>query len=856
MKPVYLEFCGVNSFSEPAAVDFAKLLEFGIFGIFGDTGSGKSTILDCVGFALYGTVARARAGSVADIIHYQKDEAFVRFDFEIFYEGRRRKYRVERLLKRKNAAQTVTVYEDCGGWIAVASGCRESNAFLERVIGLEQRDFEKCIALPQGEFAQFVKAQRGERLKLISRLFDLEQFGERLVKQVNRKFNEANASLQVAEARLEPYAEVSAARNAELSAELEALREEGKAAKAALGGAQAEEKSLAARFARKTEAVKAEARLRELEEIGPAMRKRGEELSRLDGAAAVLRVAREGMEIKESRLAAERELEAAKARLSAAEEGLASLPAGSEEEAEAEIERLTALSEKASAAENSRRDLKRAEEALAETLGKEKEEGSRFVGFSYESLKSELVRKIGELGEGDFLSFAEEHGKPALFREEYAAFAQEIEDLTLLHPEIGEDSRPISQKYRALSQGERADFAELRRAFEERERARRKLSDDLLELERRQGNYLLHLQRLEELSKTAERLRGEIEGLRSRLAEAPPLAETVRALEAAKTAKRQRAERRGRLTEQLSSARAALAAAEEKVRGEERALGMLRKRCKEALEAGGFGSVAEAEALAARYGDPVRARAEYEAYQNELAAVRARRKEFEGEDFSGVDEQTLRSAQAALAAAEEAVRAAAGRTALAESELARSEKLLSEKTALEETRTAAAASKNVYEQLKKLIEGNKFMEFVAEEYLQTIAINASGRLLSLTDGRYFLRYEKGFYVGDNFNGGNLRGVHTLSGGETFLVSLSLALSLGAEICARSMRPIEFFFLDEGFGTLDERLVDTVMDSLERLRGENFSIGVISHVEELKHRIDRKLTVKKATEKHGSQIVNE
>ena len=94
----------------------------------------------------------------------------------------------------------------------------------------------------------------------------------------------------------------------------------------------------------------------------------------------------------------------------------------------------------------------------------------------------------------------------------------------------------------------------------------------------------------------------------------------------------------------------------------------------------------------------------------------------------------------------------------------------------------------------------------------------------------------------------------MSGGEMFLVSLSLALSLSSEICARSLRPIEFFFLDEGFGTLDEKLVDVVMDSLERLKSENFSIGIISHVEELKHRIVKKLLVKKATEEHGSQIL--
>jgi exonuclease SbcC len=115
-----------------------------------------------------------------------------------------------------------------------------------------------------------------------------------------------------------------------------------------------------------------------------------------------------------------------------------------------------------------------------------------------------------------------------------------------------------------------------------------------------------------------------------------------------------------------------------------------------------------------------------------------------------------------------------------------------------------------------------------------------------------LQYDKDFKVGDNLDGGNLRAVRTLSGGETFLVSLSLALSLSAAICLKSLRPIEFFFLDEGFGTLDEKLVDTVMDVLNKL-SKNFAVGLISHVEELKHRIDNKIVVTGANERHGSQV---
>ena len=145
------------------------------------------------------------------------------------------------------------------------------------------------------------------------------------------------------------------------------------------------------------------------------------------------------------------------------------------------------------------------------------------------------------------------------------------------------------------------------------------------------------------------------------------------------------------------------------------------------------------------------------------------------------------------------------------------------------------------------------MEFVAGEYLAEIADAASDTLLKLTGGRYFVRYEQGFFVGDNFNAGQQRSVNTLSGGETFLVSLSLALALSAAIYAKSLRPIEFFFLDEGFGTLDEKLIDTVMDSLEKLKNRHFSIGLISHVEELKHRIGHKIVVNAAPEGGSSSI---
>lgn len=148
------------------------------------------------------------------------------------------------------------------------------------------------------------------------------------------------------------------------------------------------------------------------------------------------------------------------------------------------------------------------------------------------------------------------------------------------------------------------------------------------------------------------------------------------------------------------------------------------------------------------------------------------------------------------------------------------------------------------EQIQKLLKGNSFVEFIAEERLRYVAREATETLGLLTRYRYALEIdtENGFVIRDNGNGGVIRLVSTLSGGETFLTSLSLALALSKQIQLKGQSPLEFFFLDEGFGTLDSTLLDLVMDSLERLSSTQRVIGLISHVPELKSRIQRRLIV--------------
>lgn len=169
-------------------------------------------------------------------------------------------------------------------------------------------------------------------------------------------------------------------------------------------------------------------------------------------------------------------------------------------------------------------------------------------------------------------------------------------------------------------------------------------------------------------------------------------------------------------------------------------------------------------------------------------------------------------------------------------------------TELEKRRIELQQLKDRLDQLQALCRANQFVEFVAEEYLASVAADASIRLGSLTRNRYALELDAagGFVIRDDSNGGVRRPVSSLSGGETFITSLALALALSNQIQLHGAYPLEFFFLDEGFGTLDPDLLETVMTSLERLQSERVNIGIISHVQELKQRVSRRLVVQHAS----------
>ncbi|WP_449539397.1 AAA family ATPase [Ferdinandcohnia sp. Marseille-Q9671] len=166
---------------------------------------------------------------------------------------------------------------------------------------------------------------------------------------------------------------------------------------------------------------------------------------------------------------------------------------------------------------------------------------------------------------------------------------------------------------------------------------------------------------------------------------------------------------------------------------------------------------------------------------------------------------------------------------------------------LEERRNELETLVEQYNKLQSIFKGNSFVEFIAEEQLVHVSREATERLGILTRQRYAVEVDSqgGFIMRDDANGGVRRPVSSLSGGETFLTSLALALSLSAQIQLRGEYPLQFFFLDEGFGTLDADLLDTVVSALEKLHSKQLAVGVISHVQELRARLPKRLIVEPA-----------
>jgi exonuclease SbcC len=196
-----------------------------------------------------------------------------------------------------------------------------------------------------------------------------------------------------------------------------------------------------------------------------------------------------------------------------------------------------------------------------------------------------------------------------------------------------------------------------------------------------------------------------------------------------------------------------------------------------------------------------------------------------------------------------------------EQQLADVQLKIEKKKELEAEISALRPQHNVASDLAFVLQANHFGAFVQSEALRVLAEDGSRRLHDLSEGRYQLRVAEAgqdFEIIDRWNGDEARSVRTLSGGETFLASLALALTMAESLpgLAPGQRvALESIFIDEGFGALDPEALDRAATALDALRAKNRMVCVVTHLEELAERMPSQVQIVKSQSGSRIQLVS-
>lgn len=153
-------------------------------------------------------------------------------------------------------------------------------------------------------------------------------------------------------------------------------------------------------------------------------------------------------------------------------------------------------------------------------------------------------------------------------------------------------------------------------------------------------------------------------------------------------------------------------------------------------------------------------------------------------------------------------------------------------------------------ELAQALRSDQFIAYIQQEAYRRLADTGSMHLNTLSSGRFSIDFDRDeFTVLDQWNADESRPVTTLSGGESFLASLALALALAEGLSGlshgRGKFALESLFLDEGFGTLDAETLDVVLQGVENLSTTDRLVGIISHIPELADRMPSRIHVRKA-----------
>jgi exonuclease SbcC len=798
MRPIRLDLQGFGSYTGSETFDFTDA-EF--FALTGPTGAGKSTVLDAICFALYGRTPRWPKSATQNSLAPSSVEGRVRLVFgaagqhyvatRILRRDRNGKVKtttaaMEQLPEGVNPAEDTELVEGLGK--AVGGSPNEVSTAAERIIGLPFEQFTKCVLLPQGEFAEFLRASSADRRNILENLLGHSVYRS-IQQRARTRFVDADAKRQAYETQLAGIAPVTE----------EQIRH-------------------------------AAERVERLEKLSEPVRDKS---NALDGLAAAVEAARRRLTDAEANLASLTYIKqpsgVADIAAQVAAAAAAVVEKGAEVEAtEAEDERLRTELDGLDLAKIDR--LLRAWEELG-TVELNLKTGTEMT----EEVQDQLA-EAKELEEAAGEEVEIQHA--ALHRVRMAELAGALRGGLSVGDECPVCDRPV----------ETVPSHDLSEELREAEEASRTATNEHRDAQASVAKLEAQLEKFQDRLMERQLEHGR---LRKRLEDAP----SPEALQAQRVGAEEARQQLAGTGAALKAARRALREAEKrKAAADERQQRAWKEFQHARDQVAVLGPPAAGDDLAVSWGRLVawaeasleRAGTEREAARTELAGLDGRAEKLRGELRFALGEFNIdapRKGTGGDYVARHATAVAAARAdaaALAEARRRRIE--------LDAEMKRFAGEALVAKELAKHLDARKFMEWLLSEALDELVEGATLMLNRITGGQYDLVYrEQDFWVVDHHDADMPRPARSLSGGETFAASLSLALALSDQLASLSRHgaSLESIILDEGFGTLDPETLDAVATTLEALTlSAGRTVGLVTHVAELAERVPVRFRVTK------------
>lgn len=914
MRPIRIEMSAFGPYAGKQTVEMDRLGTSGIYLITGDTGAGKTTIFDAIVFALYGTASSDRRSG--DMLRSRYAEPDTPTEVKLVFAYRNKEYEIRRNptyqrpklrgegMTQENASAELRLP---GGEILTRTG--EVDEKIREILGMTRDQFMQIAMIAQGDFLKLLLAKTEERRKIFSSIFRTGRYArlEERLKQEARQARKTYDDLvreigfEQERARLPEGTDRSGLRDEEYLQAIEKFRdeagirlEEGEKKQELLRG---ELDALAARILAAEEQEKRKKALEETRQqwtkLQAAAEQRKQELEAARSREPEAKEKEARLHVEQDRLQQYDRLEELKQQKTEAEKKQAS-----DEAARKKLEEgRKSLTQQI---QDCRQKIKE-KEALAgkaAALSGEKER-LRSQGAEYNELKTllEAYEEASEKWSRAAVTYQASCGKEQEFGESYRRQHRAFLDdqAGILAAELAENQPcPVCGSLHHPSPAMKTDDAPTRETVEQSQKRWEESKTAMDEAGRKaaalRGTRDSSLQHMEEKAK----------GL-NMPTEPAALKETL--MEEQKRF-------RSKWKEVTGALAASEAAAEAKVVLEEK-LETLQKKQEEDEEA-----YRKLELESARLQEQLEnLSANYSELKETLPYPD---RESAGKAASLLDRE-IREIREAVQSAEENEQAAAGRIQEAEGRMDELQKQIREGESAEsmtsaelqenqkkkkeeqlrlqseakednliwETNSAAAGSirklsgereqaARKYSMLQNLADtanGNlsgkqriQLETYVQQQLFDRILVRANTRFRVMSGGQYDLvrrkEYQKNQQSGldldvvDHYNG-TTRSVSTLSGGESFMASLSLALGLSDEIqeSAGGVQ-LDALFVDEGFGSLDEETLDQAMKAIQALAEDGGRIvGIISHVTELQNRIDRQLLVRKMKSGGSTATIN-